>query len=238
MKKLTLAYLYPAEMNIYGDRGNVMALQKRLQWRGYDLDVVEVEPGVTFDITTADFVFGGGGQDKGQEVIAKDLQARSKDLNEAAEDGVVMLAICGTYQLFGHEFVTLEGHTIPGIGIFDLKTMGSKTRMIGNIVVNSPYGELVGFENHSGQTELGVGQEPLGMVKKGRGNNSRSREEGAVYKNVFGTYLHGPVLPKNPRLADELIARAFRRRGLANELKPLDDSLELQAAKIAATRPR
>lgn len=238
VNKLKLAYLYPSEMNIYGDRGNVMTLAKRLAWRGYELQVVDIEPGTKCDLRKVDFVFGGGGQDRGQDVIAKDLAGRAKQLRQASANGVVMLAICGTYQLFGHEFTTLDGHTIPGVGIFDMNTQGSKTRMIGNIVATSSYGQLVGFENHSGQTRLASGQQPLATVKKGYGNNSQTRDEGAVSNNTFGTYMHGPVLPKNPAFADELIQLALKRRGAVDRLKPLDDSLELQAAKVAATRPQ
>lgn len=238
MTKFILAHLYPAEMNIYGDRGNVMTLAKRLAWRGYQLEVVEVEPGVRFDLRRADFVFGGGGQDKGQDVIAHDLAERADQLRQAARDGVVMLAICGTYQLFGHEFVTASGHRIAGAGIFDMTTNGSDQRMIGNVVADSPYGRLVGFENHSGQTELAADQVPLATVSKGYGNNSHGRDEGALVANTFGTYLHGPLLPKNPALADELLRRAGARRGLDVNREPLDDSLELAAAEVATTRPQ
>lgn len=238
MKTLRLAHLYPDEMNIYGDRGNILALQKRLQWRGYDLQIIPVEPGVDVDFKDVDLVFGGGGQDRGQMVISRDLQERQQQLRAAAEDGVVMLVVCGLYQLFGQNFQTQDGEQITGINLFAARTEASSTRMIGNIVVDSPFGQLVGFENHSGQTVLEDGQQPLGTVSKGHGNNSRTRDEGAVYKNVFGSYLHGPLLPKNPRFTDELLARALRRKYGKAELKFLDDSLELRAATIAKKRPQ
>ncbi|MBI4100999.1 glutamine amidotransferase [Candidatus Microgenomates bacterium] len=238
MRKLVIAHLYPQEMNIYGDRGNIIALSKRLQWRGLGAQVDSVEVGEVYDFRQADIVFGGGGQDRGQQLIARDLQKRASNFHQAADEGVVMLTICGTYQLFGHGFITKDGHKLPGIGIFKAQTLGSDTRMIGNVIVKSDFGELVGFENHSGQTSLEPGQEPLGQVSKGFGNNSHDKTEGAVYKNVFGTYLHGPLLPKNPKLADVLIHRAISRKFGQEELKTLDDSLELRAAELAKARPR
>ncbi len=237
-KEVLIAHIYPDEMNIYGDRGNIIALCKRLQWRGYEPKVVNIEPGTKFDFRTADIVFGGGGQDRGQSVVAADLETRKANLNAAADEGVVMLTICGTYQLFGHGFRTTSGELIPGISLFKAETVASGVRMIGNILIDTPFGELVGFENHSGQTLLEDGQEVLGKVIKGFGNNDHDRLEGAVYKNVFGTYLHGPLLPKNPTFADELISRALLRRYGESELKALDDSLEHKAAAIAKSRPQ
>lgn len=156
-----------------------------------------------------------------------------------AEDGVVMLTICGTYQLFGHRFVTQEQKEIKGISLFDLETFGSDERMIGNVIGESEFGTLVGFENHSGKTFLGEDQKALASVTQGAGNNGESGEEGAVYKNVFGTYFHGPILPKNPVFADELINRALNRKyGQHTLITPLDDVEELRAAGIAASRPR
>jgi lipid II isoglutaminyl synthase (glutamine-hydrolysing) len=233
---LTLAHLYPSQMNIYGDRGNVIALTKRCQWRGLDLRVTEVGPGDRFDPIAVDIVFGGGGQDNGQVVVARDLAERRAGLLEAAEAGVAMLAICGTYQLLGQRFVTATGEELAGIGLFDLETTGGDERLIGNVVVESAFGELVGFENHGGRTHLGTGQEPLGRVVRGHGNNGRSGEEGARRHHVIGTYLHGPVLPKNPALTDALIGWALERRGL-EEPAALDDTVERAAAATAATRP-
>ncbi len=238
MKPVRIAHLYPAEMNIYGDRGNIITLVKRLAWRGWHPNVDEVGVGDKYDFKSADIIFGGGGQDRGQSLIAKDLQSRAQDLQAAAADGVVMLTICGTYQLFGHGFLTKDQKMIPGIGLFGAQTRGSDVRMIGNLVVQSEFGELVGFENHSGQTILEPDQQPLGRVIKGYGNNDQSGFEGAAMNNVFGCYLHGPVLPKNPQFADGLILRALHRRYDVKELKPLDNELELRAAAVAKTRPR
>ena len=239
MTTITIAHLYPREMNIYGDLGNVMTLVKRLEWRGYAARVQAVEVGKTFDFATADIVFGGGGQDSGQLIVGGDLMLRGDDLRAAAQDGMPILAICGLYQLFGRGFTTMDGRELTGIDVFRASTIGSTTRMIGNMVVESPrYGRLVGFENHSGQTTLERGQEPLGRVTKGYGNKERGRIEGAVTGNAVGTYLHGPVLPKNPVLADTLILEALRRRYGVAELQSLDDRAEHAAAQVAFARPR
>jgi CobQ-like glutamine amidotransferase family enzyme len=238
VKRVVIAHLYPREMNIYGDLGNILCLVKRLEWRGYEVKVKPVEVGEAFDFAQADMVFGGGGQDSGQLVMGEDLVKRGADLRQMALDGVPMLVVCGTYQLFGRGFTTMEGQEIPGIDVFRASTMGGRTRMIGNIVIDSPYGRLVGFENHSGQTRLEPEQTVLGVVKKGFGNNEKSRREGAVSGNAIGTYMHGPVLPKNPALADHLILSALKRRYEVAELEPLDDHLELMAAKVAMSRPR
>lgn len=237
-RKLVIAHLYPNEMNIYGDLGNIIALTKRLEWRGYEAEVRALEVGKPFDLTEADIIFGGGGQDSGQLQVGPDLIQRGEDLRQMAENGVPMLVICGLYQLFGRGFTTLDGREIPGIDVFRASTIGSNVRMIGNIVIDSPFGQLVGFENHSGQTILEPGQQPLGRVKHGYGNNPKSKREGAMTNQAIGTYLHGPILPKNPMLTDHLILEALRRRYGVTELSPLDDSRELLAAKIAASRPQ
>ena len=234
---ITVVHLYPREMNIYGDTGNVIALRRRLEWRGIEARVESVGLGGDYDFTQADIVVAGGGEDLSQMRVADDLQRRAADVGRAVEDGVVFLTVCGTYQLFGHRFVTADGEVIPGIGVFDCETIGGGTRMIGNIVIESPVGPMVGFENHSGRTMLGSGQGSLGSVIKGFGNNDTTGEEGAVTVNAFGTYLHGSVLPKNPAFADDLIARALRRRGESGELERLDDSVERAAAESAAGRP-
>ena len=236
--EIVIAHLYPREMSIYGDLGNVIALRKRLEWRGYDVAVRPVEVGEPFDLDEADLVFGGGGQDSGQLVIGADLLARGEKLRELAAAGTPMLVICGTYQLFGHGFTTIGGSEIPGISVLGARTVGSTVRMIGNVVVESPFGRLVGFENHSGQTTLDPGQEPLGTVIKGYGNTSTGHAEGARSVNVIGTYLHGPILPKNPRLTDHLILTALTRRFGVTELAPLDDEVERRAADVASGRPR
>lgn len=238
MKALTLTHLYPREMNIYGDTGNVLVLRRRLQWRGLPVRVEPVLVGDRLPPDT-DVLLGGGGQDAAQGELGADFAARGADLRAMADDGVVMLAICGSYQLLGHEFVTLDGRRIAGVGVLDVRTYGQAERLLGNNHVDTPdAGRLVGYENHSGLTELGPGVRPLGSTGKGRGNNGRDGTEGAVRDNVIGTYLHGPVLAKSPRFADELLRRALRRRGDSDELAPLDDSLAEQAARVAVARPR
>jgi lipid II isoglutaminyl synthase (glutamine-hydrolysing) len=237
MTGLTLVHLYPREMNIYGDTGNVLVLRKRLDWRGLPVTVVQVSVGDRLP-SDADILLGGGGQDAAQGEIGADFVSRAPTLRAMADDGVVMLAICGTYQLLGHEFLTKDGDRIPGTGVLDLTTTGSDTRLIGNNAVDSPWGRLVGFENHSGLTDLGPGAQPLGRTASGRGNNGRDQTEGAIRNNVFGSYLHGPVLAKSPGFADELLRRALARRGGTGELPPLDDTLALAAAEVAVRRSR
>lgn len=235
---LTIAHLYPVEMNIYGDRGNVLTLCKRMEWRGIRPTVVDIGVGDAFDPAATDILFSGGGQDRGQMAVGHDLQARAAALNDAADAGLVMLLVCGTYQLFGRHFLTLEGHEIPGIGVFKAGTVGSTQRLIGNVTIDTPWGQMVGFENHSGQTTLDPGQFPLGQVVKGSGNNATDRVEGAVHHNVHGTYLHGPVLPRNPAFADHLILTAMRRRYDVEKLEPLDDTLERAAAQVVMDAAR
>jgi CobQ-like glutamine amidotransferase family enzyme len=237
-RPIVLLHLYPREMNIYGDTGNVLVLRRRLQWRGLPVHIVKVGVGDPLP-TDADILLGGGGQDAAQGEIGADFVGRGAQLRAMADDGVVMLAICGTYQMLGHEFRTHEGRTIKGVDVLDLVTIGQRERLIGNIVVDTAdAGRLVGYENHSGLTELGGGVRPLGRTAPGRGNNGRDGTEGAVRDNVFGTYLHGPVLAKSPRFADELLRRAFARRGEPTELEPIDDDLPARAARVAAGRPR
>ncbi|HEY2166835.1 MAG TPA: glutamine amidotransferase [Jatrophihabitantaceae bacterium] len=235
---LTLVHLYPREMNIYGDTGNVLVLRRRLQWRGLPVRVVPVSVGDPLP-PDPDILLGGGGQDAAQGEIGTDLVSRAAQLRAMADDGVVILAICGSYQLLGHEFVTQDGKHIPGTGVLDVVTRGQRERLVGNNYVDTDSaGRLVGYENHSGLTELGAGVQPLGTTQPGRGNNGRDRTEGAVRDNVFGTYLHGPVLAKSPNFADDLLRRAFARRGADIELAPLDDTLADRAAVVAVGRPR
>ena len=238
MNPLVIVHLYPREMNIYGDTGNVLVLRRRLEWRGLSSRVVPVQVGDPLP-TDTDLILGGGGQDAAQGEIGRDFVRRGPELRAMADDGVVMLAICGTYQMLGHEFITQEGRSIKGVGVLDVVTRGKAERLIGNNFVDTPEaGRLVGYENHSGMTELGAGVAPLGRTQAGRGNNGVDRTEGAVRDNVIGTYLHGPVLAKSPRFADNLLRRALQRRGLPDDLEPLDDSLAEQAAKVAVGRPR
>jgi lipid II isoglutaminyl synthase (glutamine-hydrolysing) len=235
---MKLIHLYPREMNIYGDTGNVLVLARRLKWRGRAVEIAPVNVGDPLP-NDADILLGGGGQDAAQGEIGADFASRGAELRAMADDGMVMLTICGTYQMLGHEFVTQEGRRIPGVGVLDIVTNGRTERLIGNNYVDTDdAGRLVGYENHSGLTDLGPGVRPLGSTQLGRGNNGRDQTEGAVRDNVIGTYLHGPVLAKSPQFADDLLRRALARRGLDTDLEPLDDSLAEQAARVAAGRPR
>lgn len=230
--------LYPREMNIYGDWGNALVLRQRLLWHGYTPELLEYNVGDDFP-EDIDLIVGGGGQDSGQTVIQDDLQARGDQLRGMAEDGTPMLVICGLYQLFGKFFKTKAGPVIPGIGILDVETVGTDERLIGNVTLTSPeFGEIMGYENHSGQTSLGSGVEPLGTVSKGAGNNSKDSHEGARHRNVIASYLHGSLLPKNPAIADFLIRTAVERKyGTFAPGTPDDDFARL-AREHAARRPR
>lgn len=237
-KFITIAQLYGQDMNIYGDNGNILTLVKRLEWRGYKTKLVHLEVGSKLPVDV-DIIVGGGGQDAGQDKVKVDLKRKKDELTTAANNGVVMLMICGMYQLFGHKFITSENVTIEGISIFDMITKAGNKRIIGNVVVRTDeFGKLVGFENHSGQTYLSESQQALGIVIKGEGNNDRTNEEGAVTNNVFGTYLHGPVLPKNPLFADGLIKRALQRKYGVDNIHDIDDKIATKASKIAMKRPR
>ena len=235
--ELRLAHLYPDVMNIYGDRGNVIALRYRCRQRGIDLHVDEINIGDPFDPADYDLVLIGGGQDREQRRIADDLVAKGPAIKQAIDDGMPALAVCGGFQLFGHRYVDHEGGIIPGIGVFDLETRhpGPRAdRCIGDVVLATELGDVVGFENHGGRTYLAPGQQPFGKVKKGFGNNAEDGGEGARYRNAIGAYLHGSLLPKNPAVADELILAALRRRyGPEVTLAPLDDAVEESAHHAA-----
>lgn len=235
---INLLQLYPRDMNIYGDWGNTLVLQKRLEWHGYNVNLLAYNPGDTFP-SDVDLIVGGGGQDSGQSAIGTDLMKLAPTLKQLADDDVPMLMVCGLYQQFGHFFKTREGETIPGIGLLDIETVGGDERMIGNIVTSSDeFGLIVGYENHSGQTTLGDGVVPLGKVIRGAGNNGRDETEGARYRNVIGTYLHGSILPKNPKIADWLIEQAVTRKFGEFELSVIEDRFAEQARDIAQRRPR
>lgn len=237
-KVITIGHLYPKVMNVYGDMGNVITLRYRLEKRGYKVAYVPLDTLSDFAGGDIDILVGGGGQDSNQDLIQADLLKYAKELRAACNDGLVCIMICGMYQLFGERFVLADGKAIPGASILPLETRAGGGRLIGTVVVDSMFGQLVGFENHSGRTYLGAGLSPLGRVIKGAGNNGDDGHEGVVSGNIFGTYMHGPALAKNPRLADELIGRALARRGLSGELKELDDFFERRAAQIASARPR
>lgn len=238
VKTIKVGHLYPKQMNVYGDMGNFITLRYRLEARGFKVEYLAMDSAKDL-FSKPDIVIGGGGQDSNQDKVQADLMKNKQLIIDLAEGGTVMLMICGMYQLFGNRFVVSEDHVIDGIGVFDAETLAGGERLIGNVVVESAYGSLVGFENHSGKTRLGVGIQPLGRVVKGSGNNGETGEEGAVYNNVFGSYLHGPLLAKNPKFADILIKAAIDRKfGGSEELLSLDDSFEITASEIASKRPR
>lgn len=237
-KQLSILQLYPKDMNIYGDWGNVLTVLRRAEWHGYTPVLHEYNPGDTFP-DTVDIIIGGGGQDSGQDRVQVDLLKIGPSLHELAGSDTPMLVICGLYQLFGHFFKTKDQHEIKGIGIFDLETHGGSERMIGNIVTQSDeFGEIIGYENHSGQTFLGKSVTPLGKVIKGAGNNGQDDHEGARYRNVIGSYLHGSLLPKNPLIADWLIEKAAQKRYGDFTSAVIDDRFAREARKIALARPR
>lgn len=239
---LCICHLYPDLLNLYGDRGNIMTLVRRAEWRGIAVRVTEVRLGDAIDPSTGDLYFIGGGEDRQQRLAAPDLcRTKGAALREAAESGAAVLGVCGGYQLLGHDYRPADGPDLEGVGLLDLHTVhpgpGSR-RLIGNIVIrDATSGQtLVGFENHGGRTRLGPQAQPLGTVAAGFGNNGEDGTEGAVWRSVYGTYLHGPLLPKNPWLADHLIALALRRRHGDVTLAPLSDDEEHRAAVAAAAR--
>ena len=233
-KTFTVGWLYPDLMNIYGDRGNILTLLKRAEWRDYDTRLLELGRGTTKKMDEVDVFFFGGGQDREQALVYEDLlEHKQPPLERAVQAGAQILAVCGGYQLLGHYYQTAEGERFPGIGLIDVKTEAGKKRFIGDVVVDTEMADLtpttlVGFENHSGRTFLGDKAQPLGRIRLGFGNNGSDGTEGCLQGGVVGTYLHGSLLPKNPHLADHLIRSALRRRGVV-DLSPLDDSVELSA---------
>ncbi len=238
-----IGYLYPDLMNIYGDHGNVLTLVRRCRWRGIAVDVDELKPGDPVLPGRHDIFFMGGGQDREQVMVARDLiEVKGEAINREIEDGAAALVICGGYQLFGRFYRPFDGEELPGIGVFDAYTVAGRKRCIGNVVAKSALGGkaglVVGFENHSGKTYLGQGCTPLGMVTVGCGNNAEDRTEGAVHLGAVGTYLHGSLLPKNPGVADFLIERALSRRGHLLPLRQLDDTIELRARQAAIARAK
>lgn len=237
-KSISILQLYPRDMNIYGDWGNALVLKRRLEWHGYSVELKEYNPGDTFP-GDVDLIIGGGGQDSGQDVIQNDLLTIGAQLHTLANDGMPMLMICGLYQLFGKFFKTQDGHVIEGINILDIETHAGPERLTGNIITkNEQFGDIIGYENHSGQTFLGKGVTPLGKVIKGAGNNGQDETEGARYKNVIASYMHGSLLPKNPAIADFLIEKAAMRK--YGEFNPtvVDDRFAELAREVAVKRPR
>jgi CobQ-like glutamine amidotransferase family enzyme len=239
--RLVLCQLYPEHLSIYADRGNVQVVRRRLEWRGLELEERPLRVGEE-RLPEADLYLVGGGQDRDQLLVADDLQRHRGALHDAVAGGAPVLAVCGGYQLAGHRYVGQDGGVMPGIGLLDLETTAGASRLIGDIVCRCDLGDgagertIVGFENHAGQTRLGPGCQPLARVVKGHGNDGSSGYEGARAGNVIGSYVHGPLLPKNPWLADWLITRALERRHGTVELAPLDDGLEQAAAAAVARR--
>ena len=237
---LVLVHLYPDLLRTYGDRGNLLALQRRADWRGFSVDVVVLTRGDRLP-PRCDLILIGGGTDRIQEAVASDLLRRRDELEEATLGGAIVLGVCGGYQLLGRSYLAGEGR-MEGLGFLDLETAVEPGRIIGRVVARADlWGrsfELVGFENHGGRTRLGRGCQPLARVGRGRGNNGRDRTEGAVRGPVVGTYLHGPVLPSNPAFSDTLLQRALAGRTGGGELAPLDDSPELAAHRAARSLRR
>ena len=241
MSELRFLALYPDQMNIYADRGNMIFLRKRCEWRGIGFSYASAGPGEGFDPAEHDLIYIGGGQDRDQVLVAHDMvETKRAALATAVEDDAVLLAVCGGYQLLGHSY-QLGDERIPGLGLADLETIREDgPRLIGNVAIELDLGDgartVAGFENHGGRTHLGPEAQPLGRVVKGHGNNGRDGFEGVRRRNMIGTYLHGPLLPKNAWLADRLIALALaRREGAEPVLEPLDDELEA-AAHVSAER--
>ena len=230
---IKIAHIYPDMLNLYGDRGNIIALRRRMELRGIKVSVDNITMGKSFNSDDYDILFIGGGQDFEQDVLLEDLkQGKDKEIQRAVENGKVVLAICGGYQMLGKYYKTHDGNMMNYMGIIDFYTVGADERMIGNYAFKTDEGiEIVGFENHSGRTYLGKGVKPLGNVIKGYGNNGEDGTEGVRYKNTFGTYSHGPILPKNSKFADLLISLAVENKYGKTELAPLDDELELKAQK-------
>lgn len=228
---IRIAHLYPDMLNLYGDRGNIIALTERMKARNIDVVTDQITMGKSFNSDDYDILFVGGGQDFEQDVLLDDLKkGKDIEIKRAIENSKVFLAICGGYQMLGKYYKTYDGKMLEYMGALDFYTEGKEERMIGNYAFKTKEGiEVVGFENHSGRTYLGKNVEPLGKMIKGYGNNGEDGTEGVRYKNTFGTYSHGPVLPKNSQLADLLIAKAVENKYGKADLVPLDDTLEIKA---------
>ena len=235
--KLTIGHLYPDLLNLYGDRGNIRCLMKRCEWRGISVETVPFELGDAIDFSGLDIVLLGGGSDREQHLVCEKLKTIREAFRDYVEQDGVVIAICGGYQLLGHYYMT-GTEKMEGLSLVDIYTVQGEGRLIGNIVLESDLVSMpiVGFENHGGRTVTGS-VPPLGRVLSGYGNDGKSGVEGIVYRNVIGTYLHGPLLPKNPQLADELIRRALQRRyGSSTELAPLPDEEEKEANRYVYER--
>jgi CobQ-like glutamine amidotransferase family enzyme len=238
--KIRVGHLYPDYLNIYADRGNIAVLAARAQARAHELDVRAIGMHDPVPVGEVDLFYVGGGQDREQELVAHDLASKAEPLREAVERGAAFLAVCGGYQLLGRSYRDVAGKALPGIGLLPLHTIAGDRRMIGDVLLDCEWaGEtLAGFENHAGRTLLDEGAEPLGRVVAGFGNDGRSGYEGCRYRRVYGTYLHGPLLPRNPWLADRLLEEALAHAGLEERFAPLPDELEREAHAVSAGRAR
>jgi len=230
MAKFVIAHMYPDLMNLYGDRGNLICLQKRLEWLEQECEITKCFLGDELDLARTDMFFMGGGSDREQELVFQDLRKRSEHLWQAVQDGLPALCICGAYQLLGEFYKAADGTIMPGLAFFQLHTVAEPGRLIGNILIEADIAgsrtSLVGFENHGGRTYLNDPElKPLGKVLSGFGNNGKDKTEGLLFRNLVGSYLHGPLLPKNPALADFFIQAMAQRRGIAIDTG-LDDTIE------------
>jgi lipid II isoglutaminyl synthase (glutamine-hydrolysing) len=241
-RKVVLGHLFPDYLNIYADRGNMAVLERRAAWRGIDFDYRTIGLGEPVRAGECDLLYVGGGQDREQALVAPDLAAKGDGIAEAVAQGAALLAVCGGYQLLGRFYRDRSGAELPGVGLFPLHTMAGERRMIGDVLLDcgldlAPRRTLAGFENHAGRTYLDEGASPLGRVVAGFGNNGEDGFEGCVVERAVGTYLHGPLLPRNAWLADWLLAQALGHRfGEPPELDPLPDDFERQAHDVAAGR--
>jgi CobQ-like glutamine amidotransferase family enzyme len=232
---LHIAHLYPDLLNLYADRGNIQVLRKRCEWRGIEVHIHRVERGERPRLTEYHLVLLGGGSDREQALVAQTLREARQEWRDAVDSGLPLLAICGGYQLLGEYYQLPDGTKVPGLELLDLVTEAGHPRLIGNIAIHSPeVGTIVGFENHGGRTRHR--HAALGSVIRGHGNNGEDGQEGVRYKNVVGTYIHGPLLPKNPALADFVLGLALDYAGIAADLTPLDDDLEWSAHHAVLSR--
>ena len=237
---IRVGHLYPDYLNIYADRGNIAVLADRARARGHKLDVQAIGMGDAVPVGAIDLFYVGGGQDREQELVAHDLVRKQEAMREAVERGAAVLAVCGGYQLLGRHYVDVAGTELPGIGLLPLYTVAGERRLIGDVLLDCEWAgrTLAGFENHAGRTMLDDGAEPLGRVISGFGNDGRSGFEGCRRGRVYGTYLHGPLLPRNPWFADLLLTEALAHHGVEAVLHPLPDELERAAHAVSAERAR
>ena len=242
--KIVVGHLYPDYLNIYADRGNIAVLAQRAAWRGHELEVHPISVGEPVEPGEHDLLYVGGGQDREQALVADDLAAKAGGVRAAVAGGAAVLAVCGGYQLLGRSYRDLHGEDLPGIGLFPVETVAGDRRMIGDVLLECELEPgvvrtLAGFENHAGRTRLDPGAEPLGRVVAGFGNDGASGFEGCRVGRAVGTYLHGPLLPRNPWFADWVLAQALaHRNGEQPELAPLPDELEREAHSVSADRAR